>query len=117
MVSPCRLFHGCGADSSTRHVSAGRSGLRAIQILEFRTEILVWKVSFDSSRREASEASAIELNSPIFLILAGNRLKSVQRSCMLSFLSFIRQPVQYSAHIYSCIVTISRNIPTSFYLL
>ena len=81
---------GCGADSSIRHVSpAGRSGLRAIPNLEFRTEIQAWKVSFDSSRREVSKASAIELNRPISLILAGSRLKPVHgHACYHSSHSF-----------------------------
>jgi hypothetical protein len=63
---------GCGADSSIGHVSpAGRSGLKAIPNLDFRTEILAWKVSFDSSRREVSKASTIELNRPIPSFLLG----------------------------------------------
>jgi hypothetical protein len=60
---------------------------------------------------------AIELYYPNSLILAGIRLMSVQRSCVLPFLSFIPQPVQCPAHIYSCNVTVSCNIPNKRILL
>src|SRR5580700_5164937 len=58
---------------------------------------------------------AIELYHPISLILVGIRLRSVQKSCMLSFL--IRQPVQYPTHIYSSNVTVSCDIPNKLILL
>jgi hypothetical protein len=50
---------------------ADGSGLREIPNLEFRTEILAWKVSFDLSRREACKAPAIKLHRPFLLFFLG----------------------------------------------